>query len=178
MKVEEMFYSWAESGSFEQAAALSNTDPRTVRRYHDKYGWPARLERIHSRMMDEVDADIVEVKSEMLRELAVIRKRAVFSFLRVHDLKAKDAANIHDRALKSELLVRGEATSRAETIIGRAAERHAERGSAGEDKPAEIPAGYEVKLEVVAGGGEPEDEQAAGCTSAGTAGAQGKGGGS
>jgi len=184
-KIEEMFFAWAESGSFAEAARLSDCDPRTVARYHDKYNWPLRLERIHARLIDEVDADIIEVKGEMLRELSVIRKRALFTFMSKRDLKAKDAANIYDRALKAEMLVRGEATSRSETLVGRAAERRAEqlKGGTAPESDAVIPEGFEVRLEVINGGKgakgtEPEAVDTREDDTAPSCGASSKGGGS
>ena len=158
LKQEEVFAAWIETDSFAEAGRLTGVDPRTVARYHDKYQWERRRERIHQRLADDVEEDIAKRQADMIRELAVIRSRSFMAFLRgdPKTLKPKDAAAIHDRALVKELELAGRASEDGDSIVARAAARR-KAGKAGAGQ-ATIPEGLEVVLGE--GGQEAETETA------------------
>lgn len=125
-KQEELYQVWKQCRSDKQVSRQCDIDWRTIKRYRLKYNWAQRLELETSAIVAKSPQDVEVVKNYRLQQVFALIDRAAREAFKAPFKNAKQAVDSVVELIKLELLLRGEATDRRETIISKASERFQE----------------------------------------------------
>jgi len=114
-KLDEMFKLWVERQSLQYISRKCSVARTTVRKYMKKQDWAGRLEEIQKKAVEKQDEGLVSALAANLK-IVTYAKGKIVELIMAGDRVSKTPASDLDKMIRLELLLRGEADSRSETI--------------------------------------------------------------
>ena len=139
-----MYEVWALSQNDHEVHRQCDVHLRTVSKYRLSEDWEGRLAReIEERIAVEPDKKLEVARARAIRELRIVRGKALEAIMKLTFTKASDAWKAYREALDQEMQLRGHQSKTEISLIMIAAARYQERAKQEQD-PKDITDQVEV----------------------------------
>jgi len=114
-QLDEMFKVWVERQSVNFVAKKCKVSHTTVEKYRKLHDWDGRLAGVQQKAQDKQDDNLAKVLADNLK-VVKYAKGKVIELMQAGGVVTKNPVSDLDKMIRLELLLRGEADSRTETV--------------------------------------------------------------
>lgn len=114
-KLEQLFAAYVERQSIRNVAKVCNVSHTTVRKYRDKLGWDQRLKDVQAKAVEKGNNTLADSIAKNLEYVQFVKGKIMENIM-VKGVGGTNPVNDLDKAIRLELLLRGEADSKTEVV--------------------------------------------------------------